>query len=460
MNRRELLTGSVPPASLFWPLLIRLGAREASAAKRPARPTPEQLEWQDLELGVLFHFDLPVFAPGGWTALKGTLDPNLYQPAKLDTDQWLEAAKAVGARYAIFTVTHFNGFLQWQSDLYPYGLKQTSWRGGKADVFGDFVESCRKYGIAPGVYLSTHRNAYWRVWSHKVNWGQGGPEQARFARMCERMVGELCSRYGKLVEIWFDAGVLTPEEGGPDVLPIVDRLQPGIIFYHSDQRRDHRWCGHSDRGGVDDPCWATITDPDRGNVEDFLGMIRSGDPSGTYWSPAFSGLPLRGHWFWRSQTPKDKAHPIDRLVESYYNTVGRNANLVIGAAPNTEGLISDADFQRCAEFGRVIRKRFDRPLADAAGEGETVKLKLPQPTRIDHVVIMEDIAEGERVRAYQVEGRGNAGNWRMLCAGQLIGHRRIQRLQPVEIAAIRFRATASTATPIIRKLAVYFTGGV
>ncbi len=60
----------------------------------------------------------------------------------------------MGCGYAVFTATRFNGFMQWQSDLYPYGLKQTSWRANKADVFGDFVESCHKYGIAPGVYLS------------------------------------------------------------------------------------------------------------------------------------------------------------------------------------------------------------------------------------------------------------------------------------------------------------------
>jgi len=63
----------------------------------------------------------------------------------------LAAAQACGARYAIFTATHFNGFMQWQSDLYPYGLKQTRWRGGRGDVVADFVASCRQAGITPGL---------------------------------------------------------------------------------------------------------------------------------------------------------------------------------------------------------------------------------------------------------------------------------------------------------------------
>ena len=33
------------------------------------------------------------------------------------------SGKRVAPRIVRITATHFNGFLQWQSDLYPYGLK-------------------------------------------------------------------------------------------------------------------------------------------------------------------------------------------------------------------------------------------------------------------------------------------------------------------------------------------------
>src|SRR5437867_12723164 len=251
-------------------------------------PTPAQVRWQDFELGLVFHLDLPVFAPGGWRELKATLDPNLYNPARLDTGQWAEAAKAMGCRYAIFTATHFNGFLQWQSDLYPYGLKQTRWRGGKADVFGDFVASCRKNGIEPGVYWSCHRNAYWKVWGHRVNWGAGGAGQAEFARIGARMTEELVSRYGPLREIWYDAGLIHPAEGGPDVLPVVDKYQKEIVFYHGPQRREHRWIGN-ERGHAGNPCWATL--PDLGTADkahhqqgkEYESLRYHGDPDGRLW---------------------------------------------------------------------------------------------------------------------------------------------------------------------------------
>jgi len=431
------------------------------------RPSPAQLAWQDCEVGIIFHFDLPiaagVYAPNN--AYRKRLDPNLYSPAKLHTDQWAEAARAAGARYAIFTATHFNGFMQWQSDLYPYSLKYTRWREGKADVVGEFVESCRKEGIKPGLYLSTHRNVYWTVWGHYVNWGKGRgtAKQRAFNRVAEKMTEELCSRYGPLVQIWFDAGVKTPQEGGPDVLPIFEKYQPNSVFYHNIERSDHRWIGN-EAGYAAYPCWATMPGPPAGvshNHPSWRPVLACGDPNGTYWSPAMVDVPLRGShgvhdWCWQAGHERG-IHPLEKLVKMYYQSVGRNCNLIIGAVINRDGLVPDADVARLAEFGREIRRRFDKPVAKTSGQGGAVELRLPQPQRIDHVVIMEEIAEGERVRRYRIEALLPGNRWVKLAEGESIGHKRIEQFRPVEVAAIRFIALQSTAPPRIRQLAVYST---
>jgi alpha-L-fucosidase len=107
------------------------------------------------------------------------------------------------------------------------------------------------------------------------------------------------------------------------------------------------------------------------------------------------------------------------------------------------------------EFGKEIRKRFDKPLARTEGKGATVELTLPRPATIDHVVVMEDIVQGERIREYQIEGMVGADTWRTLCAGQSVGHKRIQQFDPVEVAKVRLRTLQSAAEPLIRALAVY-----
>ncbi len=424
------------------------------------KPTRAQADWQDFELGMVFHYDLPVFDSAGWKPLRGPLDPNLYQPRKLDTDQWVEAAKSMGCRYAIFTATHFNGFLQWQSDLYPYGLRQTSWRGGKADVFGDFVASCRKAGLAPGVYLSCHRNAFQNVWGHRVNGGAGGAGQAEFAKLGARMTEELVSRYGPLGEIWYDAGLLAPGDGGPDVVPVVDRFQPRTVFYHSPQRREHRWIGN-EAGYAGDPCWSTM--PDLATAErahqkggaQYRELLLHGDPMGTLWSPGMVDVPIRNHeWFWR---PGDdaKVYTPEAMVEMYYKSVGLNSNLIFGGTPDRDGLIPEADRASYAAFGREIRRRFGTPLGETKGRGENLRLRLPRPSRIDHVSVMEEIMEGERIREYRIEALTGPSVWTMVGSGKSVGHKRIHRFPAVEAAEIRLTVLQATAEPRVRSLAVF-----
>ena len=76
-------------------------AANAAAGRALPVPTAAQRRWADMELGMFFHFDIPVFKPNwNWRSFKDFPDPKLYNPAKLDTDQWMEAAKAYGAKTA------------------------------------------------------------------------------------------------------------------------------------------------------------------------------------------------------------------------------------------------------------------------------------------------------------------------------------------------------------------------
>jgi alpha-L-fucosidase len=59
----------------------------------------------------------------------------------------------VGAKFAVLTVTHETGFAIYQSDVNPYSMKALKFQDGKGDVVRDFVNSCRKYGIMPGIYV-------------------------------------------------------------------------------------------------------------------------------------------------------------------------------------------------------------------------------------------------------------------------------------------------------------------
>jgi alpha-L-fucosidase len=416
----------------------------------PAKPTHEQAAWQDMEVGMFIHYDIPVFK-AGWNHRQYDQRPDasIFNPRKLDTDQWMRAAKALGARYAVFVAKHGSGFMCWQSDLYPYGMKQSPYMEGKGDIVRDFVRSCRKAGVRPGIYAHMGCNGYLEVDNPGlVNRGNGGdPEkQARYARICEGMLDELWGRYGPLAEIWFDGGVLDPAKGGPDMLPILRRLQPKAIVFQG-PAASIRWIGNED-GVAPYPCWAATPD-----TRDYSGP---GVPDGARWLPGECDVPVRrGVWLWEPNT-EDRLLSVDELMSLYERSVGRNCNLLLNANPDPDGLIPAPDMKRYEEFGAEIRRRYGKSVAETQGRGDALTLSMPHPRRIDAVIVQEQITEGERVRSYVLEVWAD-GAWREICRGESIGHKRIQRFDPVTTDRVRLRVLDSAAEPLIRRLAVFDT---
>ena len=466
-------------------LCAAAGASTGAEEKRLPLPNARQLAWQEAELGVVFHYDLHVFdgqkyGQGG-NRITPMADYNIFNPQRLDTDQWIRAARDAGARFAILTATHETGFALYQSDVNPYCLKAVRWRDGKGDVVREFVDSCRKYGLKPGIYVGIRWNAFFGVHDFRVN-GEGpfrDNRQAYYRKMCEGMVRELCTRYGELFEIWFDGGASHPDKGAPDVLPIVKQYQPNCLFYHNEQLAEARW-GGSESGTVPYPCWATFPNfysHGSDSPREHLRLLRTGDPNGAYWMPAMSDAPLRGYngrheWFWE---PGDEAHvyPLEHLVEMYYGSVGRNSTLILGLTPDPNGLMPAPDVARLKELGDEIRRRFDKPIATTGSVGwasayaeedrealerhglkPILLLDLKQPTRINHAILMEDIRQGERVREYVLEGLTDEG-WITFTEGTCIGHKHIARFEDATVTKVRLRMTKAVAKPIIRELSVF-----
>jgi alpha-L-fucosidase len=75
-------------------------------------PKPHQLKWHEAEMGAVFHYDLHVFDGIRYGQGNNRINPiedyNIFNPTALDTDQWIQAAKAAGCKFAILTATHEN----------------------------------------------------------------------------------------------------------------------------------------------------------------------------------------------------------------------------------------------------------------------------------------------------------------------------------------------------------------
>lgn len=406
-----------------------------------ARPSPQQQAWQDLELGMFVHF-----APNTWQNREYddlSTPLSAIDPVRLDTDQWVDTALALGARYIVFVAKHQGGFCMWQTGTTEYSIRNTPWKRGKGDVLAEIAASCRKRGMLLGVYVSP-RDEHFGA-------GPGGlcktPEkQRRYNAMYREQLTEVFSRYGNLVEIWFDGSVVVP------VGDLLRRYQPNAMIFQGPEATI-RWVGN-ENGFAPRPCWNGI---DAAEARTGVATALDSDPDGPVWMPVEADVSIRRpDWFWHTDNA-NKVLSLDQLLSIYYRSVGRGAQLLLNLPADRDGLLPQPDSSVAAQFGGEVRRRFAHPLAVTHGFGTSLTLPLDRPSRVDTVVLQELISQGERVRGYSIDGRID-GSWSELATGSAVGHKQIQPAPPHVVTALRLRVTRSAGEPAIRTFAAFDTG--
>jgi len=334
-------------------------------------PTVRQQKWADCEVGVLIHFDIQAFEPKykfrkhwGYSP-----DPKKFNPNQLDTDQWVKAAKDAGATYAILTAKHCSGFCLWPSKDYEYCTTQSSYKDGKGDIVRDFIASCRKFGLKPGLYYSTGCNAFMQFdMSANRMPNLESDKYIRYSELVEQQLRELWGNYGDLFEIWFDGGHFAR---GPDIPTLLTELQPNAICFQGPPKwhSNLRWVGN-EQGHAPYPCWSSISDITHYDGTKPIGNKHMGDPNGKIWMPAETDTPNRiFQWMWYKNQDR-LVIPAEKLLEYYYKSVGRNTNLLLGMVIDNRGLVPERDAQEFKKFGDYLRERFETPVGVGSGEGK------------------------------------------------------------------------------------------
>lgn len=438
-------------------VLLTLSPTKGMGKTKPTlipTPTPTQIKFKEAKLGVVFHYDLHVFDGKRYSQPYNRINPipdyNIFNPQKLDTDQWIRAAKAAGAKFAILTATHETGFAIYQSNVNPYCMKALKWQDGKGDIVRDFVNSCRKYDILPGIYIGIRWSSFYGIHNFKAEGSDpfAKNRQEWYKKMCEGMVKEICSNYGDLFMIWFDGGADDPRGLGPDVEPIVNELQPNCLFYHNVDRADLRW-GGSESGYMPETCWSTFPFPyshhkDNDGIRDHLSLLKTGDPQGKYYVPAMADFPFRGwnnrhEWFWEPGD-EDAIYPLEELIKIYENSAGHNATIIVGLTPNPDGLIPEGDVKRLHEWGDAIEQLYGSPIVSKNSHKNSLTIHLKRSQKVDRISLAEPVASGEIIRAYKVEYKTPSGKWKLFAKGESVGSLKIHRLEtPIEANAFRIK---------------------
>ena len=424
-------------------------------------PSESQLNWADCEIGVLIHFDINIFKPEQFDYKKKETLPDLkkFNPSKLNTDQWIKAAKSAGAKYAILTAKHGTGFCLWKSKAYNYNVGFTPWEDGKGDIVRDFIASCKKYNIKPGIYYNTNINTYLEAGFKPFE----SPEKRNeYNRIVLQQLSELWTQYGDLFEIWFDGGIVPEGKGGiaDEVFHLIKERQSHAILFQGplESKNLIRWIGNED-GRAKYPNWsrANAVTSSSGTTEI---VNYQGSPDGNVWSPAEADFPnikksaWNGGWLWKAGEDS-LLFSVDDLISRYYTSVGMNANMLIGMAIDTSGQFPAKAAEIFSDFGKEIKKLFGKPLASVAGNGKIIELNISKkPVSVNYIVIQEDISKGERVRKYLIEAFIN-GKWIKAADGISIGHKRIHKIESLKTTKLRINILESSEKPLISNFAAY-----
>ena len=412
----------------------------AAAAPRIALPSAAQRAWQELELGMFVHF-----APNTWQEKEYddiSLAPADVMPT-IEPAQWADTASAMGARYIVLVAKHTGGFCLWQTDTTDYGIKGTPWREGRGDVVAELALACTVRDLKLGVYLSPRDDTHGAGLSGRC----ATPEaQAAYNELYRRQLTELLTRYGPTVELWLDGSSVVPTGD------IVARHAPDAMIFQGPQATI-RWVGTED-GFAPYPCWNALVAEDAGSG---VATALHGDPQGDVWMPVEVDVSIRRpNWFWNT-TNDHNLLSLEQLIEIYYRSIGRGAQLLLNMPPDRSGRIPVVDGVRAAEFGEEIRRRFARAVAETTGLGRELVMNFEVPRRVDHVVLMEEVGGGERVRAWRLDGFA-WGRWDLIGQGSAIGHKRILPVPPQGYTRLRLRITDAVSEPIIRRFAALDVG--
>ena len=453
-----------------------------------AVPTKHQVRWQRMEYYGFVHFGLNTFTGREWGY--GDESPKIFKPTNFDASKIVKTFKDGGMKGMIYTAKHHDGWCAWPTKSTEHNVTKSPWKEGQGDVVKEFAEACRKHRMKFGTYLSP--------------WDRNHAEYGRegYLKSYYKQIQELLTNYGSVFEIWFDGAnggdgyyggkrekrnIGSAEEyyNFKKIVKMIRKLQPRCIIWGAGSHGDARW-GGSEKGHVNYPHWPTLHS--RHGSHHGTGY-RNGDR----WVPAEGDTPINhAGWFWHPGQ-ESRVKPPEELMQVWFDSVGRGANLILNLAANREGQLDEADVKSLLGFKKLrdelyavdyarkasgkassIRKSnrnafgpqnlFDDDLDSywAVNDSETtpsVEIRLKQTATFDVIRLREQIRLGQRVEGWAVDTR-EKGEWKEILTGSSIGNQVMLKLEkPVTSNHLRLRITKSAACPTISEFSLLLQPG-
>ncbi len=448
-------------------------------------PSKNQYAHSKTDFYCFIHFGMNTMTGKEWG--DGKESPDLFNPKTLSCEQWVKAIKNSGAKGIIFTAKHHDGFCLWQTDTTSHSIKNSPYKNGKGDIVRELSAACKKYNVKFGIYLSP--------WDrHEPTYGT-----AAYNDFYVRQLTELCANYGELFSLWFDGacGVKTDKGFCYDwerITQTVRTFQPNAVLCVCGP--DVRWVGNE--SGLARPSeWSVVplenilpsdvaersqkSEQDTQKIRDSYRLQQrdNGNRKIVFekeitWAQAECDVSIRKGWFYHK---KESPKPLRDLLTIYFNSVGRNASLLLNVPPNSDGLIDTKDIRRLHEFGNALSDLYSKPISYAAFIGNNhstrqcdslhdafreddylLDFRFDSLQKIRLISISEDIRHSQRIERFSVFLIRPDKTFTLVSNGTVVGVKKLIHLNPRknnDAVGIRIMITQSRSIPVIESVGFY-----
>ncbi|MDP2572094.1 discoidin domain-containing protein [Vibrio penaeicida] len=501
----------------YLPLLLSALVSQNILAAEPEDvlpvPSERQLSYLDNEMNAFFHFSLNGYYNREWG--NGTEDPEIFNPHQFNADEWVQAAKDMGAKNIILVAKHHSGFHLFDSPYSDYDVANTPWGRTQApprDMMKEVRDAAIDNGIKFSVYLSPwdrhHPNyvVYRDDYSSEDDYDQA---MKIYDDFFSNSLQYVLDNYGPIHEMWFDGAGTGPQFGrtGLDFERFIQTIrntspETNIAIVGP----DIRWVGN-EHGTAPENAWSIHPLSDRDDRYNETGVVLDGRFRGMSSSERLNFYPNEcdtpileddhGHikWFWWDS---HRVRSQDTLFNTvYFDCVGHNSSLLLNLSPDTEGKIPQNQSVAAKALGDSIRMTFSNNLLSGASvsassihestynpskvldgnkntywaaqdksgwhhtpsvsiQEESLTFTMDTPISFDVFSISEPIFKGQRITHFSVQSRLNEGEWKTIVDKGLIGTKRLVKL-PSQVIADELKVVidGSRDVPLISEVGVY-----
>ncbi len=303
-------------------------------------------KWESYRFGAFVCFNTNQFSGSEHCEIT---DPKLYNPEHLDVAGWVAAFKQAGMKYAVLTTRHCSGFLLWDSATTDLDVASS---GNTTDVCREFVEQCRRQGLAPAFYYCL--------------WGGAWHPHPNARAIVLAQLYELATKFGEIPYFWLDMMNWAPRDlSTQEIYDLLKTVQPHAVVEFNQHVQDGRKISYFPTDVVD----GELVPPPAAGHNPFrtvdgktyylpfdYNLVSQARPGGIAYDPLGPSC-----WFTYGEgknfTP---SHPFPAQTLAKQIRLGWSrgaANVLLATAPDHSGRMRPEDVEQLRQLGSILRQR-------------------------------------------------------------------------------------------------------